>query len=440
MPLWYENHWQALLLLQALAGVFAFSYSLRPRRHFLLRLVLGLGAGMLAVEGLTRLLFSRGTVAEFAVITLLYLILNLIVLACYDESVWTALFATASGYVLQDVASAVKSALRFDLPTSFFLDMTATTAGVLLFDLVCYGGIYLAGYFVFRPFTKNGQDDFDNKYKSVFSVAVLLICAGLTRLTRGGQEAPSPLSTGIYLYRILCDVFVLIVQYSVMERALLAGRVEAMQEIVHRQHSQYQASKDRVWQINEKYHDLKQLLSGFRGKVPASQVDALERSISTYEDVVHTGSEVLDVVLGEKREQCRRRKIQLTCYADGAGLAFVDSLDLYSLLGDALDNAMRAAGRMPEGRRFITFTARQEGGMAAIHIENPIPAKVEMEGSLPRDRRDTACQGFGMRSMQRTAAKYGGSLAVKQKDGMFYLDVLLFDPAGGGTGRGRHFL
>ncbi len=237
------------------------------------------------------------------------------------------------------------------------------------------------------------------------------------------------LELGTYLYRLLCDAFVLIVQYSVMERALLASRVEAMQEIVHRQHSQYQASKERVWQINEKYHDLKQLLSQFRGKVPDNQVDALERSISTYEDVVHTGNDVLDVVLGEKREQCRRRGIQLTCYADGAGLAFVDPLDLYSLLGDALDNAIRAAGQMPEGHRFITLTVRQEEGMAAIHIENPTTAEAELIHGLPRDKRDGDYEGFGMRSMQRTAAKYGGSLAVKQKNGIFYLDVLLFDPS-----------
>lgn len=429
MPAWYDAHWQALLLLQAMCGVFVFSYSLERRRRFGIRLAAGLAAGMLAVEAVSRLLFDRGMLAQFAVITVLYLLLNLLVWVCYKESVWTTLFVTASGYVLQDMASGFKAALRYLPQSPIFRDMTSTTPGVVLFDLVCYGGFYLAGYFIFRPYTRDGHSNPDGKYKAIFAVAVLLLCAGITRLTRDGMPHSRMLELSTYLYRLLCDAFVLIVQYSVLERTLLASRVEAMQEIVHRQHSQYQASRERVWQINEKYHDLKQLLSQFRGKVPDNQVDALERSISTYEDVVHTGNDVLDVVLGEKREQCRRRDIQLTCYADGAGLAFVDSLDLYSLLGDALDNAIRAAGRMPRGHRFITFTARQEEGMAAIHIENPTPAEVEMANGLPRDERDGACAGFGMRSMQRTAAKYGGSLAVKQKNGIFYLDVLLFDPA-----------
>lgn len=431
MPAWYDAHWQALLLFQAMCGVFVFSYSLDRRRGFGIRLVVGLAAGMLAVEGISRLIFDRGMPAQFAVITVLYLLLNLLVWFCYKESVWTTLFVTASGYVLQDMASGFKAALRYLPQSPLFRDLAATTPGVVLFDLVCYGGFYLAAYFIFRPYTREGPGNLNSKYKAIFSIVVLLLCAGITRLSRDGMTHSRMLELSTYLYRLLCDAFVLIVQYSVMERSLLASRVEAMQEIVHRQHSQYQASKERVWQINEKYHDLKQLLSQFRGKVPDNQVDALERSISTYEDVVHTGNDVLDVVLGEKREQCRRREIQLTCYADGAGLGFVDPLDLYSLLGDALDNAIRAAGQMPEGHRFITLTARQEEGMAAIHIENPTPAAAELTHGLPRDKRDQDYAGFGMRSMQRTAAKYGGSLAVKQQNGMFYLDVLLFDPAHG---------
>lgn len=78
-------------------GIFPFSYSLQRRRHFLLRLAVSLGGGMLAVEILTRLLFAQGLVAEFAVITMLYVLLNLIVWFCYKESAWTALFVTASG-------------------------------------------------------------------------------------------------------------------------------------------------------------------------------------------------------------------------------------------------------------------------------------------------------------------------------------------------------
>ena len=424
MPLWYESHWQALLLVQALVGVFAFSYALRRRPRFWLRLAAGTAVGAAAVELATRLLFSRSLWAEFLVIAILYLLLNGIVFFCYEESLWTALFVTASGYLVQDMASALKSTLRFSLPISFFNDLAATTPGVLLLDLLCYGGFYLLAWLVFRRYIQSGSQRFGTRGKAVFAVVVLFLCAGLTRLTRDGTDHSANLSFGLYLYRTLCDAFVLIVQYSVMERALLAAQVETMRQIVHQQHRQYRASRERVWQLNEKYHDLKQLLTSLRGKVPASEVEALEKSISAYTDAVHTGNDVLDVVLGEKGAQCRRHGIQLTCYADGAALAFVEALDLYSLMDDALSNAIEEASKLSLERRFVTLTVRREGDMATIHVENPCgiarPAQPAPDG---------APGGYGLQSMQNIAAKYGGSLAAKRQDDMFYLDILLFAPA-----------
>lgn len=418
MPLWYENHWQALLLVQALLGVFAFSYALRHRPRFWLRLGMSLVLGAALVEAVTRLFFDRGLWAEFLVITILYILLNGIVFFCYDESPWTVLFVTASGYLVQDMASALKSTLRFSLPTNFFDELASTTPGVLLFDVVCYGGFYLLAWLIFHSYIQNGGQRFGTRGKALFSVAALLLCAGLTRMTRDGADHSFTLSLSLYLYRTLCDAFVLIIQYSVMERALLSERMETMRQIVHQQHRQYRASRERVWQLNEKYHDLKQLLTSLRGKVPASEVEKLEKSISAYTDAVRTGNNVLDVVLSEKSAQCRRHGIQLTCYADGAALDFVEGLDLYSLMDDALSNAIEETMKLSLERRFVTVTVRREGGMTAIHVENPCG----LARSADLDR------GYGLHSMQHIAAKYGGSMAIKQQKEMFYLDVLLLAP------------
>lgn len=124
------------------------------------------------------------------------------------------------------------------------------------------------------------------------------------------------------------------------------------------------------------------------------------------------------MVLSEKSAQCRRHGIQLTCYADGAALDFVEGLDLYSLMDDALSNAIEETMKLSLERRFVTVTVRREGGMTAIHVENPCG----LARSADLDR------GYGLHSMQHIAAKYGGSMAIKQQKEMFYLDVLLLAP------------
>lgn len=425
MPLWYEGHWQALLLLQALAGVAVFSYALERRKWFPLRLLLALTAGMLAVELTARLLYGRGMVGQLCTIALLYLILIGITAACWREELWTVLFVVSSGYVIQDLASGVKSIFRYSVHQPWLDSLMASTPGVLLLDVVFYGGAYILAFFCFRSFTRRGAECFTSRTKVVFSLAVLLVCAGVARIARDGSAYSMRVMLALTIYRLLSDVFILMVQYGVMDRNLLRQRTEAMAELAHQQYAQYQASKDSAELVNEKYHDLKQLLVTFRGQVSAEQLEKLEESISTYEDFVRTGNDVLDVVLCEKRALCHQKGILLTCYADGSALNFVEELDLYSLFNNAINNAVDSAGQMPRGERFITLTVKQEGDLTVIHMENPCLQQPQMRNGLPQSRRDPRYHGFGMRSMRRVADKYGGSLAAEYRNGLFCLDVLL---------------
>lgn len=426
IALWHAEHRQAHLVLQALCGVFAFSYALERRERFWLRLVIAAFVGMLLVDMFSSLLWGLGMAGEILSITILYLILIGITCFCSRTSLWTAMFVASSGYIAQDIASRFKYLLRLDPGIDAFFP---TSLGVVVSDLVCYGGVYLLAYFIFRPRVRQGEEIFDDRLKVVFSVLVLAICSGLPRLFYPQIKAFTPLTIlAMNLYQILCGCFVLIIQYGVLERAGMTRQMDAMRELLHQQRVQYETSKDNSQLVNEKYHDLKRLLSDFRGRVPDEQLDKLERHISVYNTYIQTGSEVLDVVLAEKQIQCSQRGIQITCYADGAALNFMEKLDLYSLLNNALTNAIEATEKLPEGERFVTLTVAHDEGMVTIHVENSCQPPAEMEDGLPKSQRDPRYHGFGMKSMVRVAEKYSGTLAAKYRDHMFNLDIILFVP------------
>lgn len=425
MVAWYQNHWQTLLLLQALCGTFVFAYALKHRPLFWLRLSLSTLAGMAVMELLTANLFGRGLTGEIISISVLYLMLIGIICLCNEVLVWTSMFVVSSGYMAQNIASCLKQLMR---RLSWVEELVSTTPGVLLVDLLCYGGVYLLAFFLSRPYTRQGPQKFGNKVKTVFSIVVLLMCAGVSRMVRFGGAASEWAYVSDRIYQILCGCFILLLQYGLMERTQLAQSVETMRELIHQQRVQFETSRDSAKLVEEKYHDLKQMLAGFRGRVPAEQLDQLERHMVSYDAVVHTGNDVLDVVLGEKRILCAQRGILLTCYVDGTALDFVEELDLYCLLSNALTNAMEAVVQMPEGERFVILTVVREGGMAAIHVENPYTGTVELEDNLPKSQKDARYHGFGMRSMTRLVEKYDGSMAVKCEDQMFSLDMILFEP------------
>lgn len=186
--------------------------------------------------------------------------------------------------------------------------------------------------------------------------------------------------------------------------------------------------KNSMELVNEKYHDLKAMLRGFRGQIPAEQMKHLEQEVNNYDFYVHTGNTALDVLLSEYRARCTAQNIQLTCYVGGTDLNFVEELDLYSLFSNILNNAVEAVSQLPpEQERFITLTARRENNIVTIHAENPCIGTVEFRDGLPQSQRDPDYHGFGMRSMERVAEKYGGSLIAKQSGDIFYLDIILFE-------------
>lgn len=431
MPDWYANIRLPLLFLQSVIGMQLFAYPLRRRRHFAVR-----AAGCFAVFAFLtwaggQVLYLRdasliAVLGRIASVVIVYLLLILFTWFCYAESFWTALFAASSGYIAQDVAGSTKTILKLLPPIGA---LAADPLGILLVDALCYGGGFAILFFTFRPFTRRRNENFDNKLKAVFSFGVMLLCIGMARLTQDNPERNAVSQLCESLYSVLCGVFILILQFGVMERARLSHNVDEMRRLLRQQRAQYEAGKSSMELVNEKYHDLKALLRSFHGQIPAAQMQKLEQGVQQYDVYVHTGNAALDVLLTERRALCASRGIQLTTLLHGADLAFMEELYLYTLFGNALDNAVEAVSQLPEGReKFIAMTEQRQGNMVSVHIENPFTGTLTFTDGLPNSSRDPRYHGFGMRSMERIVQNYGGTLTAGQQDGVFSLDMLMFDP------------
>ena len=142
---------------------------------------------------------------------------------------------------------------------------------------------------------------------------------------------------------------------------------------------------------------------------------------------MRTGCEPLDLLLGQKALLCEKKGIRFDCAADGKALDFLKPADIYSLLGNALDNAIEAAGQVadPE-RRCIHLRAARQGNMVSVCVENLYDGSVTFENGLPQtSKADKRYHGFGMKSIRMIVEKYQGALDVQARDGAFVLSILL---------------
>ena len=206
---------------------------------------------------------------------------------------------------------------------------------------------------------------------------------------------------------------------------------DALEGMLSMQYRSYQLGQESVELVNRKYHDLKHQIQALRSGIGAEQklelLDKLEQEIQIYEAQNKTGNQILDTILTSKSIHCQQSGISLTCVADGKLLDFMDIADISVLFGNALDNAIEAAGQIPEAeQRLIDLSVREHKGFLRIRVRNRYAGNIKMRNGIPvTTKGDTRNHGYGIKSITATAEKYGGSVTLEARDGWFELRVLI---------------
>lgn len=430
MPVWYK-HWRYPIMviqifLAALIQVQGMPHRINSRLHHHLARA---ACAVLCFFAVALEYHDGNFYCNYMVINFtMYLVVLLSILTLYKVSFATASLAAANSYLMQEMAGSFKTMLRLVFPV--LVDVAYDPVGVLFMDALSYGLFYLIGYILLRK-TIRQTDYLQEHYKAVAAILALLICIGMSAMTRGhditAQTIVPSLADNMYLIGSGALLFALQIGLSSELKAL--RDVDAMKEVIREQSIQYEAGKENVQLLNEKYHDLKQMIGALRGKISEEELEQLDKSVSAYGADIHTGNEILDVLLTQKRIFCEKNGIHITTMVNSTDLSFMDTLDVYSLLSNALTNAIEAVARLPEGQeRFVSLSVSRSGQMILFHIENPYEGELVFKDGLPVTPRDKSYHGFGMKSMERVTDKYGGSLIAGQRDGMFTLDILLVDP------------
>lgn len=219
-------------------------------------------------------------------------------------------------------------------------------------------------------------------------------------------------------------------QYSVFQISLLSKEKEIVKQLLYERQKQYQLSKENIEIINHKCHDLKHQIHALRQANRAEldhYINEVEESIMLYDHVLKTDNEVLNTILSEKSLYCEKHQVKLTCIIDSSQLDFMSTLDIYALLGNALDNAIECVRKYQDiEKRVISLNISAKGGCLCIQTNNYYEGTLQFEDGLPLTTKETkAYHGFGMKSMQHLTRKYGGTMYTQLENGIFMLQIVI---------------
>lgn len=157
------------------------------------------------------------------------------------------------------------------------------------------------------------------------------------------------------------------------------------------------------------------------------QVQKILDEIRPYETSVTTGNEAIDILLNEKLAVCQQKKITCVPYLDGTMLDFVEPMDLCTIFGNALDNAIESSSQIEkEEDRQISVRTVRKGNSVALTFRNTYAKRPDISGGLPvTTKKDKKNHGYGLGNIRYVMDKYHGELSCRVEGEEFVL-VLLF--------------
>ena len=149
----------------------------------------------------------------------------------------------------------------------------------------------------------------------------------------------------------------------------------------------------------------------------------LRQQMESYENYYRTGNPYLDVIIRDKAKTAREKQIDFTAILHFADGSFLDPLDISTIFGNALDNAIEASEKLAVSRRVVSVKARRIHDMLVIAVENNALPDADASGKTTKE--DTLFHGFGLSNIRAAVDKYDGQCTVKCKDGVFVLKIMI---------------
>lgn len=410
--------------LEMVLAAFLFSWPLKRRGRFTLRLILS-ALGCITLMVVCEVIF-RGAIWSMpdvpAVPTAtafwccaLFALSVLFVWSIHAIRLREALYCGACAYLMEHLAYCSRILCALCLPEQtlkvghwgYFLAIT---------------GVYAAIYLLFaRRMVQDGTLSATAQESLALTLITLAVVAGMSIAASAYQFEIAHAA-----YASFCCVAVLYGQLKQQKQIKSESELALQRQMWSLHKSQYEMSKESIDIINRKCHDLKHQVAALKHIHDPSHreevINSLQSAVMIYDAALETGNEILDTVLTEKSLICTQHEIALSCIADGKRLAFMDPVDLYTLVGNALDNAIEAVLPLPPVERIIRLRVQERAGLVFLQIENPYAGTMEMRDGLPlTHKEDKQNHGFGLKSIQDVGEKYHGFLNLETEGGLFAL-------------------
>lgn len=319
----------------------------------------------------------------------------------------------------------------FTMSVRHLFDVQPSTWAWMWTSLLCYVVVYGLYFLYFRK--RAGGISLKTLKVTLIAFIVFMVVFNLRNLAAIVCEKYSVnrYITAIYNgYATICCVLCCSYMFSSGREETLNKEKEQLLNLLQKEQAQYHRLVSSQDTINRKCHDLKyQIVELQRSTTTEAREEKLlqlEKDVLIYENLPKTGNVALDYTISDKYLLCQQQNVKFTYIVDGSSLEFMEPTDIYSLFGNALDNAIECVLRCDDvEKRIISLNVNKHGDMLHVHLENYCADEVVVtDNEVKTSKNDKENHGFGIKSMKYIVEKYGGIINLSFDRNIFSLDIV----------------
>lgn len=230
----------------------------------------------------------------------------------------------------------------------------------------------------------------------------------------------------IILFSALCVVGFFLLRrtiYNVIDRRIERFQSELIEKQVREIQNMYR--QVRGWRHDYRNHinNMKIQLSQENYDGLSDYLNELADDLDTVDTVIKTGNVMADAILNSKLNVAEKMNVQLNVKANVPETLPMSDVELCSVLGNMLDNAVEACGTLPEEERFMRVYIGKLKGQLYLSVQNSAGKVRKEKGSYLSTKEGE--HGYGLFRIDRVAKKYGGYVNRQNEEGIFATEIMI---------------
>ena len=141
------------------------------------------------------------------------------------------------------------------------------------------------------------------------------------------------------------------------------------------------------------------------------------------ERLIDTDNAIVNAVVNSKLVKCSKENIRINTTIQNK-LKRIDDIDMSSLIGNLLDNAIEAQEKVAVDKRYVEVNMLNDDDVLYISVKNTILESVlENNKELHTIKADKKSHGLGTKIVKDIVEKYNGSIDYYEEEGFFCCDI-----------------